>query len=183
MLNFLDIAGSVFGFLATLCYIRANILGWPLGLIAIIIDVSLNLKQGIYGNMGLQFIYFALSLYGWYQWKYGNNNTGLPIRNLLKKELIILILLAIVGFIPIFMLLKFYVTSDIPLLDSCVVIISLLAQWMICKKIIECWYLWFIADALLVGLYAAKGVPVHAVLFLIYTGMAIAGYVNWKKKI
>lgn len=183
MLNFLDIAGSVFGFLATLCYIRVNILGWPLGLIAIIIDVILNLKQGVYGNMGLQFIYFALSLYGWYQWKYGNNQAGLPIRNLLKKELITFVFLAIVGFISIFMLLRFYAASDIPLLDSGVVIISLLAQWMVCKKIIECWYLWFVADILLVGLYAIKGNPAHTILFFVYTGMAVLGYINWKKQL
>lgn len=181
MINFLDITGSIFGFLATLCYIRVNILGWPLGLIAIVIDVILNLRQGIYGNMVLQIMYFALSLYGWYQWKYGNNKTGLSIRHLLKKELIILVVFAIIGFIPVYMLLTRYTTSDIPLLDSCIVVISLLAQWMACRKIIECWYLWFIVDALSVVLYAIKGIPVHAVLFLIYTGMAMAGYFNWKK--
>lgn len=181
MLDFLDITGSFFGFLATIFYIRVNAWGWPLGLIAVIVDMVLNLQQGIYGNMGLQIVYLVLSLYGWYQWQYGNNKVGLPIRNLLKKELIILAALAIIGFIPIHILLTHYATSDIPLLDSCVVTISLLAQWMVCKKIIECWYLWFIADALLVILYAIKGIPVHAVLFLVYTVMAVVGYINWKK--
>jgi len=183
MLNFLDIVGSIFGFLATYCYIRVNILGWPLSLIAIVIDIVLCLKKGIYGTMGLQFVYFFLSLYGWYQWKYGNDKAGLLIRNVVRKEMIILVFVAIFGFIPIFVLLNFYTDSNIPLLDSIVVIISLIAQWMSCKKIIECWYLWFTVDALLVGIYAYKGVPVHTVLFLVYTGMAIAGYINWKKQL
>lgn len=181
MLNFLDIVGTIFGFLATCCYIRVSVLGWPLSLIAITADVILCLKKGVYGNMGLQFVYFFLSLYGWYQWKYGNNKTGLSIRNIIKKELNILIFVAIIGFIPIFMLLSFYTDSDIPILDASIVIISLIAQWMSCKKIIECWYLWFIVDALLVGLYAYKGVPAHTALFLVYTGMAVAGYISWKK--
>jgi len=180
MLTFLDITGSIFGFLATCCYIKVNILGWPLSLIAIIIDIILCLKKGIYGNMGLQFIYFFLSIYGWYQWKFGNNKTSLSIRNLKLKEIIILIPIAIIGFIAIFTLLKFS-DSQIPYLDASVVILSLIAQWMSCKKIIETWWLWIMADVILICLYAHEKVLVHAVLFLVYTGMAVVGYINWRK--
>jgi len=180
MLTFLDISGAIFGFLATYCFIRVNLLGWPLSLIAICLDIVLCLKSGIYGNMVLQFIYFFISIYGWYQWKLGKTQQSLGIRDITKIEAISLFAIAIGGFVAIFTLLKL-TDSQIPYLDTSIVVISLLAQWLACKKIIQTWWLWLIADAILVGLYAYKNIPVHVVLFVIYTGMAVAGYFNWRK--
>mgnify|MGYP000713545896 CR=1 FL=1 len=68
-----------------------------------------------------------------------------------------------------------------PYLDATTTVLSLIAQWMVCKKIIENWILWFVVDAIYVFLYFYKDIPAHGVLLIIYLGLAVAGFIRWRK--
>jgi len=62
-------------------------------------------------------------------------------------------------------------------------VVSLIAQWLMCRKIIETWSLWFFVDACYVGMHYLKGIPMHALVSCIYLGMAIVGYLLWQKQL
>ena len=183
MLETLDIIGAVLAFVTTILYIRINIFAWPLSLIAICIDMFLYLKKGIYGDTALNCIYLTLTLYGWYQWKYGgNNNSVLSTTSLDSKLTLQLLAIAVMGISALFYALSHYTNSQIPFLDASTTILSLIAQWMLCKKIIQCWALWFLVDAVYSGIYFYKGIPAHGVLNIVYLSMAVVGYLSWKKQ-
>lgn len=180
----LDTIGTIFGFISTICYIRVSSLAWPIGLIAIICDMILFLQKGIYGDLGLNGIYLIMTIYGWYNWKFGGENKSeLPITNCSKNLWLSLSIISITGIILLALFLKFYTNSQVPILDAITTIISLVAQWLICRKIIQCWHLWFLVDALYVGLYLFKGIPAHALLNVVYLTMAITGYYSWKRNL
>lgn len=182
-IHVLDFVGSIFSFLSTICYIRISTLAWPLGLVSICIDIVLYSRKGIYGDVGLHCIYLCMTFYGWWQWKHGGKNrTQLPITNLDYKNSLFLALLFLVGVIGLSSFLRFYTDSQVPYWDAITTCLSLVAQWLTCRKIIQTWHLWFIVDALFAGMYAYKGIPFHASLQLFYLGLAVVGYLNWKKQ-
>ena len=176
----LDILGSIFALISTLYYIKADKLAWPIGLVAICINGILYFQTGIYGDMSLEGIYFVSTFYGWYQWsRGGNNHAELEITHLTKNNAFLLTTIAVISISnPAYTLIHF-TNSQVPYWDATTTVLSLVAQWLICKKIIECWIMWFIVDALYVGLYIYKGIPAHSVLLIIYLGLAVAGYIRW----
>jgi nicotinamide mononucleotide transporter len=54
---------------------------------------------------------------------------------------------------------------------------------MLARKMIEHWWLWIIVDSVSAGLYFYKALYPTAILFVIYTIMAIIGYRQWKKSL
>ena len=180
LISSLDIIGAIFSFISTLFYIRASSHAWPVALIAISINILLYLKTGLYADAAKESIYWVSSILGWYWWLRSNlNNEKLAIHNLTAKQG--LIISGIVG-LSICLLtfsLIHLTSSQVPYWDATTTILSLAAQWLICRKIIECWILWFIVDALYAGLYFYKGIPAHGILLCAYTIMAVIGYFVW----
>jgi nicotinamide mononucleotide transporter len=79
-------------------------------------------------------------------------------------------------------LLETFTHSTVALLDAATTSLSLVAQWLMCHKIIITWVLWFITDVLYAAMYLSKNLPFHSILMIIYTGMAIAGYLVWARR-
>jgi nicotinamide mononucleotide transporter len=180
MIHALDITGSIFSFLSTLFYVLASVWAWPIGIVATLINGSLYGITGIYGDMSLEVIYFISMFYGWYQWRRGGKqHKALPVTRLTPNLSGILAAIGVGGTVVAYFILKNYTNSHVPALDASTTAFSLIAQWMTCKKILECWMVWFCVDAVYVGLYIYKGIPFHSVLLFVYLGMAIAGYIRW----
>ena len=55
------------------------------------------------------------------------------------------------------------------------------AMWYMANKKIENWVLWIIADVITVPLYAYRGLGMLSLQYLIFTILAIQGYLQWKK--
>ena len=183
IINILDIIGAVGAFLATVAYIKISLWAWPISLVAIFTDIFLYYQKGIYGDMALQLIYLTFTLYGWYQWKFGGKeHKGLHIKSITIKQALLLIIISICSICIIFYILRSYTDSQIPFLDAATTVLSLIAQWMVCRKIIENWALWLIIDSMYFGIYYYKNIPIHAALQIIYFAMAIIGFWNWRKK-
>lgn len=175
----MDIAGSIFSLLSTVYYVKADKLAWPFGLVAILINIFLYGITGIYGDTVLEFIYLLSTFYGWYYWTKGKNKKALPITNITFQHSLILIILSTISIYVVSKCLIHFTNSQVPYWDAITTVLSLCAQWLTCRKIIQTWIVWFIVDAMYVGLYFYKGIPAHSILLLIYLGLAIAGYLRW----
>lgn len=179
----LDIVGAVFSFASTLFYIKIDKRAWPIGLCAIGINIFLYYQTGIYGDMSLEIVYFVLTFYGWYQWMWGGgNHDNLPITHLTPKLGLLLSFIAGTGSWACAILLIKFTHSQVPYWDAITTVLSLIAQWMICKKILETWVVWLVVDAMYVGLYFNKALPFHSALLVIYCGLAIVGWWRWRKQ-
>ena len=47
---------------------RQKIWCWPLGMISVVLYASVFYQARLYADMGLQALYFALAIYGWWAW-------------------------------------------------------------------------------------------------------------------
>jgi len=133
--------------------------------------------------MCLESFYFLSMAYGWYRWtRPQETRAHHSLKTLARKNWFYIIIAGLIAYAGIFYLLTSYSHSTVASLDALTTTLSLIAQWLMCHKVIATWVLWFITDALYALIYMQKELPFHTLLMLLYTGMAMAGYLSWKKK-
>lgn len=71
--------------------------------------------------------------------------------------------------------------SNVPWWDAFTTAMSIVATWMLARKYLEQWWAWIAVDAVCVGLYIYKDRPFYAVLYAIYTVIALFGYAKWRR--
>lgn len=163
-----------------------NILVYPTGLIATIITVFLLYKAEYFGDMILNFYYSVMSIYGWWNWSRAKNNTiSLPISRTNFKEKWIGFLLFILTMIVTYTVYRYF-GNEIKIenyLDIFTSGIFFTAMWYMATKKLENWTLWIIADIITIPLYAYRGLGMLSLQYLIFTILAIQGYISWKKSL
>ena len=92
-----------------------------------------------------------------------------------------MILISFLAFISLSFFLQKFTDASLPWLDSALTILSLVAQWMVAKKIITNWVIWIIVNSVYIPLYYYKGLPLTSILYFIFLILAIKGYYEWKK--
>ena len=120
-----------------------------------------------------------LGLLGWYWWlKGGENKTTLKVTRITLKEALVL---AAITAVATYGFTKFLtsVHDAAPFLDALTTVMSLVAQYMLTKKIYENWFVWMTADVIYVGLYIYKGLYLTSVLYVIFFGMCAVGAKQW----
>jgi nicotinamide mononucleotide transporter len=134
--------------------------------------------------MGLQLVYAALSLYGWYEWLYGGENrTELAVSRVPRRQLPLLAVIAVAIAALLGTIAHRYTNASWPYLDASLTAVSLVAQWMMTRKLLENWALWIAVDLVYVPLLAYKGLYAFALLYLVFLGLAIAGHVEWRRSL
>lgn len=181
MFSILDWSGASLDIVTTCLFALSSMWAWPLAIISILINTTLYFKSALYADFSLQFVYLGLMLYGWYYWQHQKNQQQEKVRHVGKMESVYLILIFTAITLTIWGLLQ-YTNSNTATLDAITTGLSLLAQWLLNRRIIETWGIWFIVDAIYIGLYLIKGLPVHAFECLVYLGIAIFGFIRWQGK-
>lgn len=183
--NYDEVAGALIALLYLYFTIKQNIWLWPLGFISSGIYAFVFFRAKVYAGMVLQIYFVIISLYGWYTWWKGKNNSSssIPVKSLFNEVKLALKLLMIASFLFILLsqILVYYTDSDIPYFDAFITALSMVATWMLAKKYMEHWLIWLIADSVSVGVYLNKNLYFTTVLYSVYTLMAIVGYREWKK--
>ncbi|MBS0290216.1 MAG: nicotinamide mononucleotide transporter [Proteobacteria bacterium] len=180
-MNWLDPLGAGLSLVCTYHFTQAKRSAWLLGMLAIAVNSILYWQKGIYGALLLEGIYFVTMIYGWFQWMSSHTATKVrPIGYLTLKQTIILCFASIASIYIISYLLAL-AGSDIPYWDAITTTLSLLAQLLLCLKIIHCWILWFFVDALMALMQLYKGLPFHSALYWTYLALAVLGYLRWRQ--
>ena len=83
--------------------------------------------------------------------------------------------------LAIYEVLAHWTNSTVPVTDSFVNALSIIALWALAQKYLEQWLIWIVVDAFCCGLYAYKGIPFKAGIYGLYVIIAIFGYFKWKQ--
>lgn len=182
-MNF-DLLGAMVSATSTLLFIRINAMAWPVGLLATVINGMLYWNSGIYAEMVLELVYAVSMFYGWYLWFLKKNSVNpKAIRAAFRTKHLSQALFYVAGlFLVIYYTLSRHTPSTVPFMDAMTTSLSLLAQWLMCHKIIWTWVVWLVTDAIYAFMYWNKQLPYHVALMLVYSGMAVGGFVYWYKQ-
>lgn len=177
----LEVIGFLTGALCVWLLVKQNIWNWPVGIINAVMFIVLFYQSRLYADMALQFIYVVLGFLGWYWWlRGGDNKTELKVQ---KTSLNHGVALLIIGTATTFGMYSYLlsINDSAPFLDALTTVMSLTAQYMLTRKLIENWAVWIAADIIYICLYASRGLYLTSVLYAVFLAMCIAGLIEWRK--
>ena len=177
-----DFLGALASLIATYYFIRIDSKAWAFSIVATCLNSWLYLQNGIFADMVLEMFYFLSTCYGWYRWANSSPNEEKHIVFPSSIQWFFLVVAGIAIYAIIYYILITFTPSTIPKLDALTTSLSLIAQLLMCYKVIATWILWFITDALYFLIYSKKLLPFHAGLMIVYCIMAIIGYMSWMKQ-
>ncbi len=179
----LEIVAVFFGFLSVWFSKNNNILVFPTGLINTSIFVYLLFKWSLLGDMLINAYYFIMSIYGWYFWLKGTNNTVSPISKVSNTDIRIVVLLFISSSAFVSLVYTFFDKWEtiVSYIDILTTAIFFAAMWLMAKRKVESWIFWIVGNIISVPLYLHKGLAFTSFQYFIFTVIAIAGYIKWKK--
>jgi nicotinamide mononucleotide transporter len=180
----LEAVAVVFGIVSVYLSTQENIWSWPTALVNVALFSALFLRSGLYSDTGLQVVYFVLSLYGWYEWLYGGaGHTAITVSRTSGKTWIALGSIGVVAWALLGSITSRLPGTALPYVDAATTTVSLLAQWMMTRKLIENWLIWIAVDVVYVGMFIYKGLYLTAFNYGIYLALAVLGYIAWKRSL
>jgi nicotinamide mononucleotide transporter len=180
----LESVAFVFGIASVLYAKKENILVYPTGLVATLITMYIFFQDRLLGDMMINLYYSLMSIYGWWNWsrKEGGDVVVHISRTSLKEKGIGFLLFLGTAFLNYLVYRLFGTeigaTNYIDILTSG---IFFTAMWYMAIKKLENWTLWILADLITVPLYAYRGWGMLSLQYLIFTILAVQGYIAWKK--
>ena len=180
----LEITAVIFGLLSVWYAKKDNILVFPTGLINTSIYVFLLWKWSLLGDMMINAYYFIMSIYGWYHWtRKKGDEVAYPIAKITnqEKKFSVLIFFLTMLFVIVIYLIFNKFTNWMSYVDTLITGIFFVGMWLMAKRKIENWILWIIGNIISVPLYFAKGYTFTSIQYIIFTIIAIFGYLEWKK--
>ena len=179
-----EILAVIFGIISVYLSTREHIWSWPTALVNVALYFIVFLEAKLYADMGLQVVYFALSLYGWYEWLYGGENrTELHVSRVTRSLGLKLLLIGLASAALLGTILARFTDASLPYLDSATTSTSLVAQWMMTRKILENWAVWVVVDVVYVGMFIFKKLYLTAGLYAVFLGLAVMGFIQWKRSL
>ena len=177
----LEIAAVSFGLVSVFLSTREHIWSWPTAIVNVALYAVLFWREKLYADMGLQVFFFVLSVYGWYEWLYGGaNKTELHVSRLTIRIAAVLATIAIAGSLALGFVLQRATDASLPWLDAALAVFSLVAQWMMTRKILENWMLWIALDIVYVGMFFfLKHLYLTGFQYAVFLALAVAGHLQW----
>ncbi|MBQ3813851.1 MAG: nicotinamide mononucleotide transporter [Bacteroidales bacterium] len=138
----------------------------------------------VWASMGLNLYYVAMSVVGLIQWRKASGQVeegDIHLQKVSLKAGILSAVLFTAGTAVMIPVLK--ATGDpAPFLDAIAVMLSVVGTWWLAQSYLEQWLIWIVADVLTTTLCLTTGQYWMAVLYLVYIGSAVYGYVHWKSR-
>ena len=180
----LEFIAFSFGIISVIFAKKENILVYPTGIICTVITVYLLYKAQYFGDMMMNIYYSLMSIYGWWNWsRIENDKYLLKITRFSKNDLGLTVFLFLLTVTITYAVYTFNLTEiKIPnYIDIFTSGIFFTAMWLMANKKLESWVFWIIGDVITVPLYAYRGLGMLSLQYIIFTILAIQGYLEWKK--
>ena len=173
--------GATTGALCVWLAARSDFWTWPLGIANNLLYLAVFWGSRLYADALLQLVYAAISVYGIWRWRAGRGAAAVrPVERASARELGLVALAALVGAAGLGLVLTGHTDSDVPWADAATTAVSLAAQWLMSRRMIENWYLWIAVDVVYVPLYVYKGLHVTAGLYFVFLLLCLVGLRHWR---
>jgi nicotinamide mononucleotide transporter len=178
----LELISFVLAMLTVWLNIRQNHWAWLFSIVSSVLYAAVFVDSRLYGDAGLQFVFVAVSLWGWYQWlRGGDAHQPLQVSALSRRGWQVMLLCWLLGFLLLSYFLRRFTDTDVPHMDGFLTAGSLVGQFLLSRKKLENWLVWIAVDVLYVGLYIYKQLHLTALLYALFVLMAMQGWRQWRK--
>lgn len=188
----LEVIAAVLGVLCVGLLITRNHWSWPIGLVQVVLQGIVFWDAKLYAETGLQVVFAVLQLYGWWAWLVSRRGlTGSAPGGVAQEQIRVETLTArgwgvsigstMLGTLAVGWFLARYTDGQSPWLDAFIAAASLTAQYLLAARCHENWTFWIIVDVVSIPLFIARGLYPFAILYVVFLGLAIAGWITWRR--
>lgn len=175
-----EVVAAAFGIVSVFFSTRQNIWSWPTSLINVSMSALVYFQQRLYATMALQAFFFLVAVYGWYEWLHGGEHREeLKVSRIPPTPGMVL-----TGLTALAALGSWYVlrrTPDAyPFIDAVFFAVSVVAQWMMARKYVECWPVWVAINCIAVPFFFSIHSYAFMIQYAVFLGLAIMGWKQWK---
>ncbi|HQR73497.1 MAG TPA: nicotinamide riboside transporter PnuC [Sulfurovum sp.] len=182
-MSYWELLAVGFGIAYILLAAKESLWTWFFAFFGTLIYTILFWHDALLSSAILNFYYMGMAFYGFYLWRGGTKKEELPISSwsvYLHGKIILagLVLSLTGGYIS-----DRYLGANFAYLDTFVMVFSVIATWMLAKKILENWLYWIVVDSVAIVLYWKSGYLATIVLFVLYVILAVYAYVSWRSSV
>ena len=179
-----EYVAAAFGIFSVWFSTRERLAAWPTAIVNVLLYVVVFRAQRLYADMGLQVVYAIISVYGWWHWARGGaGETPLRVTRTPTPQLLLLAAIAGAGSAVLGFLLARYTDAALPWADATLSATSLVAQWMLTRKLIENWLVWIVLDVAYVAMFSLKHLWPTAALYAVFLVLACLGWRSWRESL
>ena len=196
----LEIVAAFFGLLSVFFSVKRNIWVYPTGIISTTIYVYILFNFGLLGDMLINVYYSIMSIYGWISWNKNTENQIISVDFAKKKDWLVGLILFVLSFIAVCGVYYFkpfidnhFSMNGVSLgfqqldwanwLDIFTTSLFLIGMWFMAKRKVENWLFWIVGDLICIPTMLYKGLGITSLQYLVFTIMAVMGYLEWLKQV
>ncbi len=179
--DWFEVAGFVTGVVAVYLVAIEHIWNWPIGIVNVLIYAYVFWNVRLYADMTLQIVFFVLAVHGWWSWlRGGTGGSKLEISRLTAVGWTIAGAIVVVGTAVYKPIIEHYKGAS-PFWDTLLTVMSLVAQVLLNRKVLENWWFWIAIDLAYVPLYLSRKLYPTTFLYMIFLALAVQGWMNWSR--
>ena len=177
--SILETLAVIFSVIYVILAAKENIWCWAAALFSVGLYIYICYQAKLYAETGLQAFYFIMAIYGYFSWS-KNDNALIISEWSTNKHLIIILSATLITFLLGF-IFSIYTDAKMPIVDSFTTVFSVFATFMVVKKILSNWLYFIVIDVISIYLYYSRDLHLTSFLFLIYTLIAVFGFLKWNR--
>ena len=196
----LEIIAAFFGLLSVFFSVKRNIWVYPTGIISTTIYVYILFNFGLLGDMLINVYYSIMSIYGWISWNKNTENQIISVDFAKKKDWLAGLNLFVMSFVAVCGVYYFkpFIDNHFSMygvslgfqqldwanwLDIFTTSLFLIGMWFMAKRKVENWLFWIVGDLICIPMMLYKGLGITSLQYLVFTIMAVMGYLEWLKQV
>ncbi|MCS6929140.1 MAG: nicotinamide riboside transporter PnuC [Saprospiraceae bacterium] len=181
----LEFIAVIFGIASVLFSRKEHIWVYPTGLVNTVLYIYLSIVSGLYAEASVNTYYTVMGIVGWIHWsrKRSDGRPRLVITTSDTRDWAIALLFFAAWWICLYYILDTWTDSTVPAADGFAAATAYTGMWLMTRKKLENWLWWMVTNLAAIPLYFVKGLVFTSFQYFIFFVLAIAGYVEWRRRI
>lgn len=176
-----EIAAALCGLVNVVLIIRRSLWNYPFGFAMVTLYAGIFFEAKLYSDALLQVYFFVIQIFGLIWWLRGTDSDGLvQARNLSVRQATSWALAAAIGTAGLGRFMATQTDAALPFWDAATTILSIVAQTLMARRYQQSWLVWIVVDVIAIGIYTAKDLLPTVVLYSIFLGLAVQGWLSWR---
>ena len=154
---------------------------YPVGLLATGLYALVFWNAQLYASAALQAYFVVIQVYGWWFWSRGDRGREPMIGTWGWRVVGLLLIPASILTLIVSMALARLTDAAVPLGDTAILALSVLAQFLLDRKQIRHWAVWAVTDVIAIAVYGGQGLWVTAGLYVLLLANVGYGWMRWRR--
>jgi len=163
---------------------RVQLIAWPLAITSSLAYMVLFAHSKLYGEASLQVFFALIAAWGWWQWRFGKQADGRPlrVRHLAPRTRLAIAALTLAAWPALGALLHRVTDSDVPYWDALPTVGSVAGQWLLGRQYVENWPVWLGVNLVSIVVFAIKGLWLTVLLYALFAVLSVVGWRAWQRR-